>query len=371
MKILFDGQAFNLQAYGGISRYFCEIASRMPALEHGSDSAEVIAPFHINQHLLAYQSIETHGLKVRAFPGTNFLRRSLATAATMAVTRRRSDVDVFHETYYSRADCAPSGSARFLTVFDMIHEKFLCAQPGAEATMAAKAHAVRRADHVVCISESTRRDLVLLAGVDERKTSVVHLGFGLTPSSRVEPPVMPIATPYLLYVGARSGYKNFSGLLCAYAQSSLLRAEFSLVCLGGGTFSRTELALIDSLGIRRERVQQVSGDDELLAAMYRHAAALIYPSLYEGFGIPPLEAMSFDCPVVCSNTSSMPEVVGDAAALFNPQDPGQMRETIEHLVTTPSLVRELVRLGRERLKLFSWDKCARETLEAYRHVLER
>lgn len=369
MKILFDHQAFNLQAFGGVSRYFCEMAGRIPAL--AGDEVEIMAPLHINHYLAEHASLRVRGFRVPAFTGTNLLRRSLAAALVKAMAFRRRDAGIFHETFFSKADFSPASARRVVTVFDMIHEKFISGQAAARRTIAAKTHAVRRADHVICISESTRRDLIELTGLDPGKTSVVHLGFSLMPGGHGGTVPPPIASPYLLYVGARGGYKNFGALLSAFARSAMLKEEYSLVCLGGGRFSGPELERMNSLGIRRDRVTQVSGDDAMLARMYSGATALIYPSLYEGFGIPPLEAMSFGCPVICSNASSLPEVVGEAAALFDPADPEHMRELIEQVVTSPAMLGRLVSLGQERIKLFSWDKCARETLDVYRHVLGR
>ena len=103
----------------------------------------------------------------------------------------------------------------------------------------------------------------------------------------------------------------------------------------------------------------------MLAGLYGQASVFIYPSLYEGFGIPPLEAMSYDCPVVCSKTSSIPEVVGDAGEFFDPADIESMRAAIERVVTSDSHQKLLIAKGRARLKYFSWDRCAAETLDLY------
>ena len=107
-----------------------------------------------------------------------------------------------------------------------------------------------------------------------------------------------------------------------------------------------------------------------MCSCYGEAAAFVYPSLYEGFGIPPLEAMSFGCPVVCSNTSSLPEVVGDAAELFDPANESAMRAAIEAVVSSPVRSQMLVNYGYERIKRFSWEKCAQDTLNVYRKVLQ-
>ena len=151
--------------------------------------------------------------------------------------------------------------------------------------------------------------------------------------------------PYLLYVGKRDGYKNFSGLIKAVASSSLLMRDFDVITVGA-KFSKAEKNLISSLGFAHNQVKRISYvTDMQLAQFYSNAAAFIYPSLYEGFGLPPLEAMSAGCPVVCSNTSSMPEVVRNAGVYFNPLDIEEMRNAIEKVVFSEDLKNQLVTLG--------------------------
>ena len=215
---------------------------------------------------------------------------------------------------------------------------------------------------------NTQRDLIDIFGVAPEKTVVIHLGFSLT--NKFESTVsLTESRPFLLYVGLRDRYKNFDTLLIAYSSSTFLRNTFSLVAFGGGRFSAVEVERIRALGLN-DSVRQISGDDALLAGLYRQSAAFVYPSLYEGFGIPPLEAMSYDCPVICSNTSSIPEVVGDAACLFDPTDVDAMRAAIELVVGSPKYRSDLVKRGRERIQHFSWDRTAKETVEVYRELLQ-
>jgi glycosyltransferase involved in cell wall biosynthesis len=209
--------------------------------------------------------------------------------------------------------------------------------------------------------------LIQLHGVAREKTSVIHLGFTL---SKANAPVVPsVSRPFLLYVGSRAGYKNFAGLLQAYASSPDLLKHYLLVAFGGGALTATELDLARKLGIPAGQLVQIPGGDDVLAGLYRQAAAFIYPSLYEGFGIPPLEAMSFDCPVVCSNTSSIPEVVGDAALLFDPLSPERMAEAICATVGDEATRQRLIARGRKRVKQFSWAACAQQTMSVYERVL--
>ena len=129
------------------------------------------------------------------------------------------------------------------------------------------------------------------------------------------------------------------------------------------------MMLIDELGLDLRKIQQIGGGDDVLAYLYQSAEAFIYPSLYEGFGIPPLEAMSLGCPVICSNTSSLPEVVGDAGEYFDPNNMESIRSAIETVMQSQARRDEFVQKGRERCAIFSWARCAEETMTIYRGLM--
>src|SRR5439155_12251123 len=136
--------------------------------------------------------------------------------------------------------------------------------------------------------------------------------------------------PYLLFVGNRGTYKNFDLLARTYARSDRLQREFDIVCFGGQRES-SHPARLEQLGIA-SRVQYFSGGDQVLANLYRHAFALVYPSKYEGFGIPPLEAMHYGCPVIASNAGSLPEVVADAGLMFDPNSEDDLLNKLYRLI---------------------------------------
>jgi glycosyltransferase involved in cell wall biosynthesis len=235
-----------------------------------------------------------------------------------------------------------------------------------------KYQSVNRADHVICISEHTRQDLLQLFDVPENKVSVVHLGCSQLDGRQIATQSIEdhsekyYSRPFLLYVGMRDGYKNFEQMLRAIAASSSIQKTFDLIAFGGGTFNETEQALLVTLGYRSGQVKQVNGSDQVLNALYQQAAALIYPSTYEGFGLPPLEAMAMQCPVVSSETSSMPEVIGDAAEYFDPHQVDSMRCAIERVVFSEEKTRALIEKGNARVKQFTWEQCAEKTLKIYR-----
>jgi glycosyltransferase involved in cell wall biosynthesis len=252
----------------------------------------------------------------------------------------------------------------------MIHELFADQFSPRDPTSADKRRSVREADRVLCISQNTANDLMRLFGVPAEKIAVTYLGFS---DVFTEPPpageTSPHDRPYLLYVGHRGGYKNFRATLQAYADSPSLREQFDLVTFGGFLLGEEERLLAKSLGLAPTQLRRLAGSDADLARAYRHARVFVYPSLYEGFGIPPLEAMSAGCVVACADTSSIPEVVGDAAATFDPSDVGSIRRTMEQACFDEALRHRLVQGGRERVGAFSWDRCARDTVQAYRTTL--
>ena len=170
---------------------------------------------------------------------------------------------------------------------------------------------------------------------------------------------------YILYVGDRYGYKNFARFLQAYGNSQILKKDFKVVCFGGYPMLPEELKEAEKIGILPNSLLYFSGDDSLLTKLYQGAAVFVYPSLYEGFGIPPLEAMSLGCPVVCSNTSSIPEVVGEAAEFFDPNNVQNITNALETVLYSNERTKKLSILGKERAKLFSWQKCAEQTKKVY------
>jgi glycosyltransferase involved in cell wall biosynthesis len=203
--------------------------------------------------------------------------------------------------------------------------------------------------------------------VAPEKVTVVHHGYEKLPEIGSKVEKVNIDRPFLLFVGHRGGYKNFKGMLLAVASRKELRKDFDIIAFGGPAFNASEIDLIHKAGLRDGSVHQISGGDAILGQLYREASAFVYPSLYEGFGLPLLEAMAHGCPVVSSNTSSMPEVVGQAGEYFSPIDIGEQADAICNVVFDLSRREGLVHLGNEQLNNFSWRKCAEETLDLYKN----
>lgn len=363
MRVAMDYQAFVMQSHGGISRYFARLAQGLVGAEQ---KIGIFAPLHRNCYLSALPQEVVHGKYIEHYPRKTarifIAYNRVGSKFQMAGWRP----DLVHETYYAKESSAPRKCPVVITVYDMIHELFPGDFSANNDTLSYKRKAVERADHVVCISENTKLDLMRLYGTPASKLSVVHLGFDRFASVETCPSFTSSSgKPFILYVGERRGYKNFSGLLKAMNSSGRLQSDFDVIAFGGGGFSADELKNISALGFLENQVIQISGGDDMLGRLYRSARIFVYPSLYEGFGIPPLEAMAHHCPVVSSNTSSMPEVVGQAGEYFDPTNIEDMRRAIESVIYSDSKIDLLQRAGAERLAAFSWDKCTRDTLDIY------
>ena len=362
MKIAYDPQIFGWQRFGGISRYFFELTSRLA--EMNRQEVKIFCPIYVNEFLeITNKQLTSGSIKLGTFPFSGRILR-LVNEKLDTFGVKKFKPDLLHETYYSKKPIFPSIKKRIVTIHDMIHEKFPENFSKYDPTRSEKAASVARADHIICVSESTKKDLIEILNVKSEKISVIHLATSLVVPEPIAIRVNYNSKPFLLYVGNRGGHKNFDGLLLAYADSAF-NNEYSIICFGGGGFSAKEIERARGLGIKSENLIHMFGNDQLLVSLYSAATLFIYPSMYEGFGIPLLEAMALGCPVATSAVSSIPEVAGNAAIYFDPNDPDSMRRSIEEVLANPKRLEEFGARGVERAKSFSWEKCANQTLDAY------
>lgn len=274
-----------------------------------------------------------------------------------------SGSQIYHPTYY--VDALPfSRIKKVATALDMIHELFPNQFSGDDLTTKRKRQLFHTAELIISISEHTKKDLIDIFRIPAEKIRVIPLAQSLPTPQAIKSSVSE--KPYFLYVGLRGGYKNFSGLLSAFGKAGLAK-DFDLVCFGGGPLLENEKNEINDLGISAA-IHQISGDDQVLANTYARAWAFVYPSLYEGFGIPPLEAMACGCPVIACRSSSIPEVVGDAAQMFSPDSEESLIEALRRIAQDHSLRQRLIPAGLGRERQFSWDKTYAEHLKVYQEL---
>lgn len=368
MHILYDGMVYQLQAAGGINRYFANLISKLPP---GFTPSLVVGqghkgnyPSHPNLREYEYGRSRLEQVSYRLNLYCSRLEDCLIRN-TLAHKR----FDVFHPTYYTLLTGQRIGSYRsptVLTVWDMIYELFPSEMDPRGENAEWKRKAILAAQRIICISENTKKDLLERYAIDEGRVSVTYLASDIDATLSYGPETVS-PRPYYLYVGSRSSYKNFDGLLAAFAKAVSVRPELAL-CVVGGPFSEAENKLIGDLKLTGHVQHYGYATDSHLAKLYRCSLALVYPSLYEGFGIPPLEAMACGTVAVVSNVSSLPEVVGDAGVLFDPKATDELIDILLSLMDDKAGREALILKGRERAKEFDWDKTVAQTIAIYRSM---
>lgn len=369
MKLLYDHSIFRLQRYGGISRYFYELITRLSANE--DVSINLFEGFHVNEYGLSNHKNNFNLYKGYKIPEIQYFGYSFEIINKLWFNNiySKSDFDIYHPTYY-RKDLPKFKKAPIvLTVYDMIHELYSDQFWNSKSVIKSKTISINSADAIICISENTKKDLIKMYNVPEDKVNVVYLANSLkfsndTAFNELETKYI-IKKPYILYVGDRRGYKNFSLLLDAFITH--FSEKFNLVCFGGSKFNHSELKIIKKSNLLNN-ITHVTGSDNLLASLYKNAFCFVFPSLYEGFGIPPLEAMAMGCPVIASNASSIPEVVGRAGLLFDPGSKDNLINAIG-LLENNTLREKLIKLGFEQEKKFNWEKTVADTLDIYKSII--
>jgi glycosyltransferase involved in cell wall biosynthesis len=248
----------------------------------------------------------------------------------------------------------------------MIHELFSSQMDPAGTCAKKKQKAITAAQAIICISKNTKQDLLKYYPIPEDRITIIPHASEIDISLSYGDEPVP-ARPYFLYVGSRASYKNFDRLLQSFANVIDAYPELQL-CVVGSPFTKEEIRLITDLKLDAHLQHYSFSSDRHLAKLYRCSIAFVYPSLYEGFGIPPLEAMSCGTPVIAANTSSLPEVVADAGLLFNPVSTDELSDCLKFTIDNPATRDLLVKKGFERARQFSWDKTASQTLDVYRTV---
>ncbi len=228
----------------------------------------------------------------------------------------------------------------------------------------------KRANEIITVSQFSKKDIVDLLAVTQDKVKVIYEGYDLPlppeENSREILEKYRLTSDYLLYVGSAYPHKNLGNLLIAFHYLIQEKKSLQLVLAGKDSFFYDRLKeQIEKNGLAGRVVLTGFVSDRELAGLYRQAALYVFPSLIEGFGLPPLEAQSYDLPVASSNATCLPEILGDSAVFFDPSDPYEMTQKIKLALNDNSLRQDLIKRGRENLKKYSWQDLTKKTLDIY------
>jgi len=357
-RVVFDSDVFSLQVHGGVSRYYAEV---IPRLGQFGVEPRLVVPLSVNEHLRLRPPVLGVRLPARMLTRATHRAARFASKAADQIVPRLVRPDILHQTLYSNN--YPQSWKRAVTVVDMIPE-VLPENVSADAHKG-KREACQAASLIFTISKKTKEDLLRIWPDLECPVEVTPLavdtGF-YNQHARGE------EGEQILFVGNRRRYKNFQTF--AEAASRLLQQhpELSVLCVGGGALGEEELRPFRETGTEA-RCLAVTVRDTELPSLYRKSKAFVFPSKYEGFGLPILESFAAGCPAIISRASCFPEIADEAAEYFDPESPDELFHVLSRVVADKQRREELQALGFRRLTHFSWERTAELTRDGYLKIL--
>lgn len=361
MKVLFDHKGF-VEKYGGVSKYFSEI------IKYHLDEYDVAMKFSVNEYLKQVKPDCIDLFKQRNFRGMYRILSILNEPNTIK-TLKKGNYDIVHLTHYDPYLFKYKKNEKFIsTIHDLnffsIPEYFNTRR--AAELKRGQILCAKKSDHIITISENSKKDLIKFLSIPEERISVIYHGVSSSYSKDNAPRLLQ--DPYVLFVGYRGAkYKNFENAVRAFSIISKDYKNLKFVCTRDD-FNEHEIKLFNELEISEKVIHYAASEKELIN-LYSYAEFFIYPSVYEGFGLPLLEAMACECPVLCSNTSCFPEIAGNAACYFNPEIIDSIVMAMNSILSDDCLKASLIMEGKKRLTLFSWEKSAQQHYEVYKKIL--
>jgi glycosyltransferase involved in cell wall biosynthesis len=370
LTVLFDNQMLIMQKYGGISRYHVEVASRLNMKKEIKilfPSILTINEYWCNSKLNSLYNKITQPLMTKRYRGKwRFVEYTHRYNYKQNLESFKKKYTVFHPTYYNPYFLELIGNRPFvLTIHDMIPELFPQFIKDDDPIIEWKKILISKAYKIIAVSNCTKDDIVNIYNIKDDKIKVIYHGAPEYSCTQIKNEI-PFNN-YFLYVGNRDNYKNFNWLIKALAPLFKELPDMHLICVGGDIFREKEKMLITDLNINN-RVHRYTINDNEVSYFYRNAKCLIYPSLYEGFGLPILEAFVNSCPVVLSDIKIHREIAGDAGIYFNTDDSNSLVENLNDLLGDNLLRAKLINLGNKRSENFTWRKSSEMHLDIYKSV---
>jgi glycosyltransferase involved in cell wall biosynthesis len=361
VRVAFDEQIFAIQRYGGIGRLFAELAR-----EFTNNSIPDVELLPLHTRIVSHYVLDDPGLK-EALAVKQAKNPWTALARYASSNAHPTKPDLVHNTFYLPPNLRSTYPAkRVITVHDMIPELMPNTRRRLD-WLTLKRRYVAAADHIICVSEATKQDLIKVYGLTSAPITVVH--HGVNEMFRPGAPRLDfLPDRYILFVGHRKQYKDASVLFAAFADVAKTDLDIELVCVGGEGLTRNEISHLEELGIRN-RVSQRYLLDEQMPSAYGNAEVFVFPSHFEGFGLPALEAMACGTPAILARATSLPEVGGGAALYFEPGRIVELSGVITDLIRDSQARIELRESGMRRASEFTWPRAARQTADVYREAL--
>jgi glycosyltransferase involved in cell wall biosynthesis len=370
MRVLFDHQSFSLQKTGGITRYFYEVIRHLNAIPDFSTITQLglcTTMWPLEAASLPRGKVVHWGSRiVPSGVGTFFINESLLNPYSLF----QGKVDIYHNTLYR---FMPGIRARRLvaTHHDCTPERFPHLFPALELKLIVRSRRkmLQQADLVFCVSEASRRDMQQFYDVETSRIKVLCHGPSTLFRSEAGSKELSarVGRPFILYVGVRFHYKNFNALIQAFADSGLHK-DYDLLAIGGGPFSEAELQHMQRLGVRSKVIAAPGVSPEMLAEAYATASLFIYPSLYEGLGLPPLEAMMMGCPTLVAASPATLEVCQDASIFFDPADQADFTKKLAMAVQDTPERRSMIERGRALVQRRQWPVIVEQMAATYRSL---
>jgi glycosyltransferase involved in cell wall biosynthesis len=351
MKILYDYISF-LNKVSGASRSFCEVAN---ILKNNHDVI-ISTKFSENIYLKEIFGYEKKFLNGYHFKGRSKLLNKIEELHAISIIKR-NNFDILHSTgesiYFEKYLKKPF----VVTFHDMIPENYLTNSP----RLPLRKILLERANRIICVSENTKIELLdYYQYINPTKIDVVYHGINQDFIDYIDVNI----ENYILYVGERNDYKNFNFTIEALIPLLSQNKELNIVCTGK-PFTKSELEFFNQYKITNQLINVGFVSNKQLFSLYKNALLFIYPSKYEGFGIPLLEAMVNDCPLCISNSSCFPEIAGECAMYFEPENKESILYAVKYLIENHEVANKLRLLGKERVKEFTWEKSADEMIKCY------
>lgn len=361
IKVFYDHQKFSTQKYGGISKYFANIIQSIKTSPEFDYQLGILLS---DNHYLKEQD------KIFSYLSKKILDPKYVYKLNQAYNKyilSKNNFDVFHPTYYDTYFLDKLKKPLVITIHDMTYERHPEYFWAKDPLTSIKRLNIERADQIIAISETTKNDLIKYLSTNPDKIKVIHHGIDLnTPFETQE--VNNIPENYVLFVGDRSGYKNFYLFINAFREISLRNPKLKVVVTGGGNLEIAELEHIRRLNLS-DKVFHFNVSDQELNYLYQNAEVFVYPSLHEGFGLPILEAFIAQCPIILSDIECFREIAQDGAVYFDPKSQTELVNNLEKLIYNIDLKNNLIKAGNKRVKDFPLDKSIDETFKIYKKIV--